>query len=50
MQMITDEEYIISLLGREPSWHSIEHENRYMPERILKSGNATIVFWRDGGQ
>lgn len=48
MQMITDEEYMISLLGREPSWHSIEHENRYMPERILKSGNATIVFWKDG--
>lgn len=48
MQMITDEEYMISLLGREPSWHSIEHENRYMPDRILKSGNATIVFWKDG--
>lgn len=48
MQIITDEEYMISMLGREPSWHSIEHENRYMPDRILKSGNATIVFWKDG--
>ena len=47
MAMITDEEYMISLLGREPSWHSIEHENRYMPDRILKSKNATIVFWKD---
>lgn len=44
MQIITDEEYMISMLGREPSRHSIEYENRYMPS----FQNATIVFWKDG--
>lgn len=50
MQIITDEEYVISLLDRVLGCHSIEHENRYMPDRILKSGNATIIFWKDGAK
>ena len=28
--------------------HSEEVDTKYIPERILKSGTATIVFWKDG--
>lgn len=33
-------------LARAPKYHYVDE--KYVPSKILKSGTATIVFWKDG--